>query len=480
MMLKLKVLAIVVSLLVLPAVNAVAVPELFWSYTTGGTVTGVAVSDDGNYTAAASSDGYVYFLNNSKKLMWRVKTDSTPLKVAVSSDGSLIFVGDGSILYLYNKTGDVQWEFLVGDETVDLAVTPSGNRIVVGSLNHHVYMFNVEGGILWKYKTNAPVLSVAISSDGKYVAAGTSSSITYMLKRDGNLLWEYISKKPIDGVGILKSQVISGERYPIFLVDGNKVGSYTSVVCDITGIETTAGGEYALVGCGDGEVYFIDSSKRKRWSYDIGKTSRDSSISSSGDFAVVAGGNTVYILKSPDIVAPIVKITNPKEGGSISGIVEIAAEVVEDSSYTLRVMIDGDYACSKLPCNWNTGASAEGKHSITIEVNDSGGNTDRSSIDVTLTHTLLGGVASEISKGQEIVEEIEEKQETLKETEEALKEKLDTVLPANLPPIRPDRDYSPIIKGAALILGAYIALKVLKSRAGKRRKPRRGKYKFRQ
>ena len=102
-MCKLKVLAIVVSLLVLPTVNAAAVPELSWSYTTGGTVTGVAVSDGGSYTAAASSDGYLYFLNNSKKLMWRVKTDSAPLKVAVSSDGSLIFVGDGSIIYLSPK-----------------------------------------------------------------------------------------------------------------------------------------------------------------------------------------------------------------------------------------------------------------------------------------------------------------------------------------------------------------------------------------
>jgi WD40 repeat protein len=466
-MLKLKVLAIVVSLLVLPQVSASAVPELFWSYTAGGTVTGVAISDGGNYTAAASSDGYLYFLNKSKKLMWRVQTEDTPLKVAISSDGSRVYVGDGSNVYLYNKTGDEQWGFLVGDEIVDLVVTPSGDRIAVGSLNRHVYLLNDEGGILWKYRTNAPVISVAISSDGKYIAAGTSGSITYMLNRDGNLLWEHISRRSIDGVGILGGRVVSGERYLTFLEDGNRVGSYSGVVCDITGIETTANGEHALVGCEDGEVYFLDSSKKKQWSYDAKKTSRDSSISPKGDYAAVAGGNTVYILKSPDIAPPIVEITNPEEGESVSGIIKIDASVVEDSSYILRVLIDGDFACSKLPCSWNTGASAEGKHEITIEVEDSGENVGADSVNVTIKHTLLGDIAGEISEKQEIVEE--------KQVE--IKEKLNENLPTNLPPIRKDRDYSPLVKGVVLILSVYVALKVLRPK--RQKKGRRGKYKFR-
>lgn len=475
-MFKLSVFVIVVSLFILPQASAAPVPELFWSYDTGGTVTGVAVSDGGEYFAAASSDGYLYFLNNSKTLMWKVKTEDTPLKVAVSRDGSRIFASDRSLIYLYNKTGDVQWEFFVGDDTVDLAVTPSGDRMVAGSLNNNVYLLNDVGGMLWKYDTKSPVLSVAISSDGKYIAAGTSGKITYMLNRDGDLLWEYISKNSVDGVGILGTQVLSGERYPIFLVDGNNVWSYSNVVCDITGIKTASDDEFALVGCGDGEVYLIDGSKKRHWSYDVGKASFDSSISARGDFAVVAGESTVYILESPDVVPPIVEITTPVEGESVSGIVEIDAEVVEDSEYTLRVLIDGDFACSKLPCSWNTGASAEGEHEITIEAEDSGGNTGRGSVNVILKQTLFGDIAGEISEKQET---FEEKQEAIKDTEEAIKERLDETLPESLSPIRQDRDYSPIIKGILIIISVYIVLKVLRPIIPKRKKTRRGKYKFR-
>jgi outer membrane protein assembly factor BamB len=482
-MFKLTVFVLVVPLIIMQSVAAAPVPELFWSYNTGGTVTGVAVSDGGNYTAAASSDGYLYFLNNSKKLMWKVQTEDVPLKVAVSRDGSMIFAGSMSSVHLYNKTGAEQWSYLIGDEIVDLAVTPSGDRIAVGSLNHYVYMLNDVGGILWKYKTNAPVFSVAISSDGKYVAAGTSGSITYLLTEDGNLLWEYISRGSIDGVGILGTQVLSGERYPTFLEDGNRVGANSNTVCDITGIKTASNGKFALVGCGDGEIYLLDKTKKRLWSYDVGKTSLDSSISQKGDYAVVAGGNTVYILESPDIVPPTVKITGPVEGESVSGIVEIDADVLEDSKYTLRVFIDGDFACSKLPCNWNTGASAAGEHEITIEVNDSWGNVNTESVNIILGQTLLDDIAGEISEKQEAVEEkqevIKETEEAIKETEEAIKEHLDGTLPESLPPIRSDRDYSPIVKGILIIVSVYIVLKVLGSVIPGRKKGRGGKYKFR-
>lgn len=462
---------LIILLFMLPsAVSAKAAPELFWSYTTGDTVHGVAISDEGSYTAAASDDGYLYFLNKSKKLMWRVQTDSTPLKVAISSDGSRIFVGDESKVYLYNKTGDMLWEFYVGDSITGLVITPDGNRIAVGSLNYYISLLNGEGGILWKYRANAPLMSVAISSDGRFIVAGSSKGITYLLSKNGNLLWEYISGRSVEGVGILDSQVVSGERYPNFLEDGKKVGSYTGAVCDITSLETTADSKYMLVGCEKGEVYFLESSKKKHWSYDVGKTSWDSSISFKGDYAAVAGGKTVYILASPDITPPIVKITEPEAGATISGIVKIDASVVEDSSYILRVLIDGDYACAKLPCSWHTGAASEGGHDITIEVNDSSGNVGEDIVNVTLKHTLLQNITGEIS----------EKQDVIKEKEEALKEKLNETLPMNLPPFKKHRDFTPVIKAVIIILAVYVAFRIVRSKTVRKKgRGRRRKYKYR-
>ncbi|MEE8403671.1 MAG: PQQ-binding-like beta-propeller repeat protein [Candidatus Hydrothermarchaeaceae archaeon] len=456
-----KFLILILLFMLLPTVSAKTQPALFWSYDTGDTVNGVAISDNGNYYAAASDDGYVYFLNKSKKFMWKVRTDSTPLKVAISSDGSRVFVGDGSMVYLYNKTGNLIWEFYEGDSIQDLAITPSGDFIAAGSLSYYVYLLDGVGEMLWKYRTNAPVMSVAISSDGKLIAAGSSRGSTYLLDKNGDLLWEYSSERSIDGVGIIDNRVASGGKYLNFIEGGKKVGYYTGVICDISSISTTADSERMLMGCEDGGVHFLDSSKKKLWSYDVGKTSRDSSISFKGDYAAVAGGKTVYILTPPDITPPVVKITEPKDGATASGVVELDASVVEASSYTLRVLIDGNYACGKLPCSWYTGAAPEGDHTIAVEVNDSAGNVGRDTVHVILKQTLLWNITEEIS----------EKQEAVKEKQEAIKEKLDGTLPRDLPPIRKHMDFGLIVKALILILAAYGAFKLLG-------RPGQNKYKW--
>ena len=473
---KIKPIFLVIWLFLLPHASASVAPSLFWSYETGGTITGVAISDGGVYTAAVSSDGYLYFLNNSKTLMWKEETDGIPLKVAVSKDGGRIIVGDGASVYLYNKTGHLQWDYLIADDITDMSITPNGDRIAVGALNSHIYLLNNNGGLLWKYKTNGPVISAAISADGRYVAAGTTTRVTYMLTRDGNLLWEHIGKRSIDGVGILDGQVLAGERYPTLFKDSNAAGSYTGTVCDITGIKTTADGEYALVGCLDGEIYLLDKRQKKQWSYDAAKTSLGSSISPKGDFAVLGAGNTVYMLESPDVVPPVVEITKPLDGEIISGIVEIDASIVDDSSYYLRILIDGDFACSKLPCNWNTGTATDGEHSISIEVNDSSGNVGTDDVNIIIDQGVIGEITSEIKEKQETI--IEETKEEVIEKEEAIREKIDERVPQTLPPVGNDRDYDSIIKGAAIIILAYAALKILLPKKAKGR-GRGRKYKFR-
>lgn len=437
-------------------VGANAEPVLFWTFETGGTVNGVAISGEGNYTVAASSDGYLYLLNKSKKLMWKEQTKSPPLKVAISSDGERIFAGDESSVYLYNKTGHMKWEFSEGENIMDLDTTPGGDFVLVGSQSYYVYLLDKEGDIVWKYRTNAPVMSVSISGSGELITAGSTRGSTYLFDRKGELLWEYLSGRSIDGVGILGEQVVSGERYLNFLEDGRKVSTSTKVVCDISSIETTSDNEFMLVGCEDGKVSFFDSAKKRHWVYEIGRTSYDSSISFDGSYIAVGGGKGIYILASPDISLPLVKITGPEEGASVSGIVKIDASIVESSSYILRVFIDGDFACSKLPCNWNTGAAAEGEHEIIVEVNDSWGNVGTDKVDVILRHSLL----------QNITGEIIEKQDTLKE-------KINETFPRGLPPLKKHTDYGPVVKAVILILAAVVVYKVLKLLRPKKYKWRR-------
>ncbi len=441
------VLSLLVFAVIMPAVSAAPVAEVSWTYNAGSEIKDVAISEGGKYTAVVSEDRYLHLINSSEKLMWKEEIDNVPTKVAISSGGEKVFAADGSKVYLFNKTGDMLWKFLEGSEISALDTTSSGDFLAAGSISYQVYLLDGENGdVLWKYRTNGPVMSIAISRDSNRVVAGTSRGSTYMFdSNNGRLLWEYNSKRSVNGVEILNDRVVSGERYLNFLKDGNRVGYFMNIVCDISGIETTSDGMYILVGCENGEVYFMDISKDVLWSYDVDKLSLGASISPEGSRAAVGGGSSVYILSAPDITSPEVQITGPEEGEEVSGIVKIDAAVTEDSGYTVRVLIDGSFACSKLPCDWNTWAASEGEHEITVEIKDARENIGEDKITVNFKPSLLQNIPGEISEKQKIV-----------------KEKLDETVSKSLPPFRKHRDYGTIIKAALLVVAVYIAIRILR------------------
>jgi WD40 repeat protein len=180
--------------------------ELLWSTEPNG-VSSVSLSPDGNYFAMT----YVHGLGwndivalwgfNEEKWLWHYTfgRDETGA-VSVSADGEYIAVGGAAMLddgavRLYNKTGDLLWEYAtdtttLGGDKYSVSISSDGKYIAAGNQrNNNLYFFDRDQKLLWSYNTGY-VNGVSISSDGNYIVAASSDKI-YLCDRYENLLWTY-------------------------------------------------------------------------------------------------------------------------------------------------------------------------------------------------------------------------------------------------------------------------------------------------
>ncbi|NOZ77121.1 MAG: WD40 repeat domain-containing protein [Euryarchaeota archaeon] len=195
--------------------------QVGWSYTTGGSVVGVAVSSDGSFTAACSQDGYVYGFHKNGTLWWKTQLDSLPQALAASSWGDRILAGDDSRIYLLNMTGQLLWKRDVLN-TNDVAASPDGSFLVAGTSDGFVRAYDAAGSLAWSYKTPYAVQAVGVSEDGSRVAAGTSDGMVYLLDQGGAVMWSFDIGRFINDIAVAgESVLVATERNRIFyLRDG--------------------------------------------------------------------------------------------------------------------------------------------------------------------------------------------------------------------------------------------------------------------
>ena len=112
----------------------------------------------------------------------------------------------------------------------------------------------------------------------------------------------------------------------------------------------------------------------------------------------LSSGVTVSIDNVSDVVdntAPVVTLTNPADGSTVSGTVSIYARASDDVGVTqLSVYIDNNLKCSSvdtstLTCNWNT-RKLSGSHSIRAVARDAAGHSSETTISVSVGSSSKG------------------------------------------------------------------------------------------
>ncbi len=170
--------------------------EYEWICTTiGGAINSIAVSSDGEKIVVGANDGYIYFLNTTKKTPktyeWKFNTTSNVKKVDIGynigKDMYLITCyNDDNEVYLLNSTYEnpktAMWNYTGSTGVVnDLVISDIGNYIVAGDDSGYIHVlddtYSSNKKVVWTNKIlkDRIVKSVDISSDGRYIVVGYST-----------------------------------------------------------------------------------------------------------------------------------------------------------------------------------------------------------------------------------------------------------------------------------------------------------------
>jgi hypothetical protein len=127
---------------------------------------------------------------------------------------------------------------------------------------------------------------------------------------------------------------------------------------------------------GNGLTYEWDTTQYSDGSHIIEATAKGNTDTVTVTVDNGGGGNT----------PPVVTITNPSNGETVSDIVTITvtATDLEDGTLTADIYIDNNFITSANSYNWDTTSYSDGSHTIYAEAIDNGGLSDSDSITVTV------------------------------------------------------------------------------------------------
>ncbi|MBW9221315.1 PQQ-binding-like beta-propeller repeat protein, partial [Methanothermococcus sp. SCGC AD-155-M21] len=247
-----------------------------WEYVTS-IVYSVSITPDGEYIVAGGLRSNVYLFNRGGELLWEYGTDGNVESVAITPDGEYIVAGShDNHVYLFNREGKLLWKYETGDDVESVAITPDGEYIVAGSEDDNVYLFNREGKLLWKYRIDDGVLSISITPDGEYIVAGGLRSNVYLFNRGGELLWKY-------GTGD-----------------------------NVYSVSITPDGEYIVAGSNDKHIYLFNKEGDLLWNYRTDGSVFLVSITPDGEYIVAGSGLSIYLFASLHAISKIIEKLKPK------------------------------------------------------------------------------------------------------------------------------------------------------------------------
>jgi len=106
----------------------------------------VDISDSGNYIAAASWDGNIYFFNaygDREKPVWKYKGENQMRCVDITPDGKYVASCSGAYSYIFDTTGNKLWQSKNPNYTTmwSISVSDDGSKVATGT-HGYVYFFN--------------------------------------------------------------------------------------------------------------------------------------------------------------------------------------------------------------------------------------------------------------------------------------------------------------------------------------------------
>ncbi|MDI6735473.1 MAG: DUF5711 family protein [bacterium] len=172
-----------------------------WKYKTKAAIRCVTISDDGRYILAGAEDSTLYLLDRNSHLIWQESISAN--SVVISHDLKYIACGGNDCnIYFFTRYGKLLWRWATQDYVNSVAIATDDNSVVACSKDRNLYFLTNDGKLLWQTRLKGIGLKVAISNDGEYIIVSCDNQRVYAYDRKCRLRWEYYSHDEISGVSV--------------------------------------------------------------------------------------------------------------------------------------------------------------------------------------------------------------------------------------------------------------------------------------
>jgi hypothetical protein len=153
-------------------------------------VRAVGVSADGEYVAAGSWRGTLYYLDKRGKLLWKQRVGGPVIDLAVSGDGGIVVAGceDGSV-HAYDSGGNEKWSRKAGGTVTDVAVSTAGDKTIVAAKDTLLVCINPYGEEVWKFHMGGSSKGLKMIQGDELTAVFTDNNFLQYVDSNGSLMF---------------------------------------------------------------------------------------------------------------------------------------------------------------------------------------------------------------------------------------------------------------------------------------------------
>ncbi|PKL64520.1 MAG: hypothetical protein CVV32_07500 [Methanomicrobiales archaeon HGW-Methanomicrobiales-3] len=276
--------------------------NVLWSYHDYGKTLLVAVSENGDFCAIASrkdawtveeSQGEILLAGRNGTIFWKKTLNQGASSVAISPDGSSVFVTAGQMMEILSENGE-RWEKISIPHTWSPPAVANG-RWIVSSGTNSLYYYSSNGSLVWSYPVSGRITGISLSLDGSRGAA-TSDDHLYFFTRDGEVIWQKPWKYRFTEIDISGDgeYVTASSQYRLLYY--NNLGEllwqkeHSGYVQDVS---ISANGSNVAAVFVPGNLRLYNHEGKKFWDYQLSKTPPARSnvvLSDNGRFVAVNEG----------------------------------------------------------------------------------------------------------------------------------------------------------------------------------------------
>jgi hypothetical protein len=187
------------------------------------TALAVAIDSHGEYVAASLSTGMNLVFDGPRKPIFKFSSQRPFVRLCFVADNpGIIGIADYGLLSSRTFAGGIRWEEKLWSNAGDIAVSGSGEMILIACFSHGTVRYDDEGNQAGSYQVEGTPSRVSCSYLPYRIAVATVERQLYWMNSDGKMLWaaetpEDITRIACDPLG--KGLVVGFESGQIVRLD---------------------------------------------------------------------------------------------------------------------------------------------------------------------------------------------------------------------------------------------------------------------